>query len=196
MSSTALIILAAGGSSRMGSPKQLLGFHGKPLVRHAAETALATSCRPVIVVAGASAEEVRSALHGLDVEVVDNPAWEGGMGSSIRAGVEAARRKQCSSVILSLADQPFVTSRILDNLRAQHETSGMPIVASEYAGTVGVPAFFSESYLPRLLAFQPSEGCKRLLLSEAEAVSRVACPEAEIDVDTIEDYHAISSLPL
>ena len=179
----------------MGSPKQLLPFRGKPLVRHAAQTALATSCRPVFVVVGACAKEVCSALDGLDVEIVHNSVWDGGMGSSSRAGVEAATQKQCSAVILSLADQPFVTSRILEGLHTQHETSGMPIIASEYAGTLGVPAFFAESYFPRLLAFQPSEGCKRLLLSEGGAVCRVACPEAELDVDTVEDYRAISSLP-
>jgi molybdenum cofactor cytidylyltransferase len=176
----------------MGSPKQLLPFRGRPLVRHAVETALATACRPVIVVVGSRAPGICAALEGLDVLIVENTAWESGMGSSIAAGIEAAEQHNCSGAILALADQPFVTAEILDGLRVRHESAAVAIVASEYAGTVGVPVYFSRSYFPSLRALKPSEGCKRLIVTESPSVLRVPCPEAEMDIDTAEDYHALS----
>ena len=86
---TAIIILAAGGSTRMGTPKQLLQFEGRTLLRRAAQTALATDCRPVVVVLGASAETMRQELHGLDVVIVENANWQTGMAGSLRTGIKA-----------------------------------------------------------------------------------------------------------
>ena len=190
---TALVILAAGASTRMGWPKQLLPIEGKALVRHVAEMALATRCEPVIVVTGSSGEQVATAVDGLPVNVVRNEAWEGGMGTSIVAGVRAADEAGCSGLILALVDQPFITTEIFKELVRQHHASGKPIVASEYAGTVGVPVYFSREYFPNLLALGPSEGCKRLILSHATDVRRVPCPEAERDLDTREEYQALQS---
>ncbi len=86
---SALMILAAGASTRLGQPKQLLPFRGRSLLRHAAETALASVCRPVVVVLGAFAERLRHELNGLPVQVAMNLQWKEGMSSSIRAGLKA-----------------------------------------------------------------------------------------------------------
>jgi molybdenum cofactor cytidylyltransferase len=183
-----VVILAAGASTRMGSAKQLLDYQGKPLLRHTAEVALAANCERVIVVLGCRSSELKAALSDLPIDIVENSAWEGGMGTSIRAGVSAAVKADLDGVILGLSDQPLVTADILDTLFRTHLESGQPIVTSAYAGTVGVPVFFSREYFPHLLALEPSQGCKGVILKHTEHAIRLDCPEAEMDVDTPEDY--------
>jgi molybdenum cofactor cytidylyltransferase len=191
MKNIAVVLLAAGGSTRMGTPKQLLSYEGRPMVRHAVETALASGCDPVMVVLGSRVEEIRAALDGLDVVVVENSDWEQGMGTSIRAGISGAEIMGCDGAILALADQPLITPEILKRLVEEHEETGRPIIASEYAGTVGVPAFFAREYFPKLTALLPSEGCKAVILANLERSIRISCPEAETDIDTPADYQAV-----
>jgi molybdenum cofactor cytidylyltransferase len=190
-----VVVLAAGSSSRMGSPKQLLNYGGKPLLRHAADVALASMCgsvpRNVIVVLGSRAQELRPALEGLPVTILENPRWEEGMGTSIHSGVERAQADGLDGVILALADQPLVTSEILDRLARTHMETGQPIVAAQYAGTVGVPVFFSREFFPNLLALKPAQGCKGVILSHAGSAIHLDCPEAEMDVDTPQDYDRV-----
>src|ERR1039458_1274155 len=126
MNNIALVLLAAGGSTRMGTPKQLLPYQGRPLIRHAAETALASGCDPVVVVLGSHVEEIRTALDGLEVVVVENTEWEKGMGTSIRAGISGAEILGCEGAILALADQPLVSAEILQRLVEEHEETGRP----------------------------------------------------------------------
>lgn len=192
MNNIALVLLAAGGSTRMGSPKQLLPFQGRPLIRHAAETALASGCDPVMVVLGPHIDEIRASLDGLDVVIVENTDWEQGIGTSIRAGISGAEIMGCDGAILALADQPLITAEILKRLVEEHEETGRPIIASEYSDTVGVPAFFSREYFPKLTALLPSEGCKAVILANLEQSIRIPCPEAETDLDTPGDYRSIA----
>jgi molybdenum cofactor cytidylyltransferase len=181
----AVVVLAAGASSRMGGePKQLLRFRGKTMVRRAVDTALETACGPVIVVLGAHAGKVYAELAGTNVTFAENSDWEAGMGTSIAAGIAVADQKGCSGAILALVDQPFVTSGMLRRLLEEHELTGKPIVASEYAGTAGVPVLFERSFFGRLQVLGASHGCKNLILSNSEQASFIQCPEAEIDIDT------------
>lgn len=183
-----IILLAAGSASRMGSPKQLLDYHGKPLVRHAAEVALASGCAKVVVVVGADAAQVSGALNDLPVEFIDNPRWKEGMGTSIHAGVQAVEALGLPGAILALADQPLITPEILCNLADEHQRTGKPIVTSQYAGTVGVPVYFAKSHFAPLLALAPDHGCKSVILKHADCSLRIDCPEAEADIDTPADY--------
>jgi molybdenum cofactor cytidylyltransferase len=191
----AVILLAAGNSARMGSPKQLLDYHGKPLIRHATEIALRTKCAAVVIVLGANAAEIRNALDGIEtgqekVEVIENPRWAEGMGTSIQTGVQAVEALGFTGAILALADQPLITPEILNRLIAEHERTGQPIVASQYAGTVGVPVFFAQSHFSQLMALAPDQGCKGVILKNGDAALRIDCPEAETDIDTPLDYEA------
>ena len=129
----ALILLAAGASTRLGRPKQLLGFRGRSLLRHAAETALASVCRPVVVVLGALADRLQTELTALPVTVALNPAWAEGMAKSIRAGLKEVSSKTPGpdAVVIMLCDQPLITAGMLDQLVSMHRSSGMGIVASE-----------------------------------------------------------------
>jgi CTP:molybdopterin cytidylyltransferase MocA len=122
----AAIVLAAGASTRLGEgrSKQLLRFQGRTLLRHAAEQALASSCRPVIVVLGAEVERCQRELAGLDVHVTINAAWADGMGSSIRAGMTAlnAAAPDARAVVITLCDQPLVTGAFIDRLVERYLT--------------------------------------------------------------------------
>lgn len=184
----AVVLLAAGSSSRMGAPKQLLAYQGKPLIRYAVETAVASGCGHVIVVLGANAEPIRAALDGLPVSVVENPDWAGGMGTSIRSGITRAEELGLDGAILALADQPLITAAILARLIEEHLQTGQPIVSSQYAGTVGVPVFFAKSHFGQLLALAPDQGCKGVILRNGDQALRIDCPEAEADIDTPDDY--------
>jgi molybdenum cofactor cytidylyltransferase len=177
----------------MGAAKQLLDFAGKPMLRVAAETALGSECDPVIVVLGAHEAEVRPALLGLNVEIVVNDRWAEGMGTSIQAGLFALAKwelehREIAGTILALSDQPFVTSIFLRGLAEKHSQSGRPIVAAQYAGTAGVPAFFARETFPLLMALKPEHGCKAVILDHIADSLLVDCPEAARDIDTPEDY--------
>jgi len=174
----------------MGTPKQLLPFGGKPLVRHCAEVALA-AFQPVIAVVGASAAEVEAALSGLPVQIVHNALWEHGVGTSIHAGVSRAAELGLAGVVLLPADQPLVTAEHLRALREKQETSGKPIVASRYAGTVGVPVLFSRPYFPHLLRLVPTQGCTGIIISNERDALLVDCQAAEFDIDTPDDYASL-----
>lgn len=188
MGRVGLVLLAAGNSSRMGSAKQLLAYRGRALVRHAAEIALASVCDPVVVVVGARTPEVRQALAGLKLEIVENPRWAEGMGTSIQVGVSAAANSPLDGVVLALADQPRVTATVLDRLVEAHRDTGRPIVASGYAGTAGVPAFFARTLFEELLALHSGAGAKPLITRDPHRLAVLDCPEAALDVDTPEDY--------
>lgn len=193
MTNIGILLLAAGESTRMGTPKQLLDFHGQPLVRHAALTALASQCGPVAVVLGAAADKIRPALAELNVIVTVNPHWSGGMGTSIQAGLRALADHSLDAVILSLADQPLLTPETYRRLQRGYEATGRTVVTSEYADTVGVPVLFSREHFAELMALEPDRGCKGVIQRHIESAQRIPCPEAEADLDTPSDYQRIQS---
>jgi molybdenum cofactor cytidylyltransferase len=191
-SKCALILLAAGASSRMGSVKQLLPFRGAPLLRHAALAARAAGCDPVVVVLGAHESECREALAGLDVEIAVNHRWAEGMGTSIQAGLWALGDRDVEGAILALADQPFVAPEFLKGLAARHRETGRRIVAAQYSGTAGVPVFFARDAFALLMALKPEQGCKGVILGHPADALLVDCPEAAMDIDTPEDYARVA----
>jgi molybdenum cofactor cytidylyltransferase len=195
--SIGLILLAAGGSSRLGQPKQLLDYRGRPLLRHAAETALASRCRPVVVVLGAEVEACTAALQGLPVRLVINADWRDGLSTSLRAGLAALENETpaIDAVILSVADQPLLTPLLLDSLIEYHLRTGATRVAAEYGGKPGVPALFPRSLFPALKCLRGDEGARALLREQPGAVARVPFPDGSLDIDTTRDYENLSVLP-
>lgn len=193
--STAIIVLAAGASTRMGRPKQLLTYGGRTLLRNAAEMAAASVCRPIIVVLGAYADQMQSEIDGLPVQQVVNERWTEGMGSSISAGLEGLkhcdREGAAKAVVLMLCDQPFVTASVINNLVTVYRSNGTGIVASEYGGTVGVPALFGHEYFADLAALSGAAGAKQIIDAHTSDVVRVRFPQGATDVDTAEDYRQL-----
>jgi molybdenum cofactor cytidylyltransferase len=186
----AAVILAAGASSRLGRPKQLLMVRGKTLIARAVDTAIEAGCDPVVVVLGRDAEACKTALGDRPVVCVENIDWATGMGSSLRVGVRTARSvaAEAESVCVLLADQPNVTSQTLRRLIETKARSDRPIAVASFAGTVGPPVIVSGPALERLMNWPNEQGAKALWLAEPNDVLRVECPEAEADVDTEEDY--------
>lgn len=187
--SCALILLAAGESRRMGRPKQLLPVGDRPLVRHVTEIARSAPVSPVIVVLGAHAAEIAPSLDGLSVQVVVNTRWPEGMGSSLRAGMQAlaARQPQLDGVIVALADQPDFSAAHLASLIAAHRTTGKPIVASVADGVLRPPVFFSAAWFSRLHELHGDTGARALLQAHPAAVATVPL-DAPADLDTPADY--------
>lgn len=189
MSVIGVIVLAAGGSTRMGRPKQLLVYRGESLLRRAVRAALEADCGPVLVVLGGAADRVRPELEGLPVTAVHNPLWEQGMGGSVRAGIEQlCRGTAAGAALLMLSDQPGVTWRTLRGLIDAYASGGVDIAASEYDGALGVPALFSAALFPELLQLQGAQGAKKVITAHADIVRAVSFPEGRFDIDTPEEY--------
>ena len=191
----ALLLLAAGSSSRMGQPKQLLPYRGRTLLRHAAETAVASGCAPVVLVTGAVHEALVAEVVGLPVQTVHNLAWETGMASSIRAGLAAVQAAQPTAVLIMLSDQPLLTPELLRELVLRQQQTQMPAVAAAYGSALGVPAVFDRKLFPELLRLQGAQGANRLIAGLGAAVGRVPFPEGLLDVDTPEQYAALLQAP-
>lgn len=188
-----VIILAAGGSSRMGSPKQLLPFQGQSLVRHAAQCALGSVCDRVVVVTGCHADEVKREVEDLPLSVIENRSWQSGMSSSIRAGLEEmVTTDDIESVIVMLCDQPFVSPDVLNDLVDAQRTSGKPIVASTYGATRGVPAIFSGEFFSELALLTADQGARRVIAANPADVATISFPQGAIDVDTPHDHQIFS----
>jgi molybdenum cofactor cytidylyltransferase len=186
-----IVVLAAGMSSRLGTPKQLLVYEGKTVMVHAVETALGTGMQPLVVVLGAHAELLEKELEATKgVKIVINQGWQEGMASSIRIGVQAAMDSEpgMDALIVMVCDQPFVTGSVLKELFNTQQTSGMPMVASVYEGVSGVPALFHRNFFQSLLKLTGDRGAKKLLKDHSDLVALVNFPEGQTDIDTVQDF--------
>jgi molybdenum cofactor cytidylyltransferase len=188
----AAVLLAAGASTRMGQPKQLLPYQGRSLLRRAAETALAAGCQPVVIVTGALHQPLAAEVADLPVLLAHNDVWEAGLGTSIGVGVRAVEdaAPDAPAVLVLLADQPLITPGLLEQLITGWRQSGLP-VATAYADSVGVPAVFGRLVWPQLLALPAAAGAKPLLTRLGDELAVVAFPAAATDVDTPAQYAAL-----
>lgn len=191
------VILAAGASTRMGTPKQLLPVEGRPLIVRTVEAALASPAWPVIVVLGARAEQIRPVLARLPVLIAENPAWAEGMAASIRAGLTTLRQfsRALDGVLVALCDQPGFSAGTIEQLLAAQRQHGRGIVAAHYHGRNGAPAFFLREHFPALAALTGEEGARALLNGTPESVTSVDLPALGVDLDTPADYTALQKAP-
>jgi len=189
------IVLAAGASSRMGSPKQLLEWRNRPLLEHAVVNARAVLSERVIVVLGAQAEAVQASLDLNAVTAVVNPDWQQGMAASIRAGIRALPDSTAAALIL-LCDQPLINAGHLQKLLDVRQNEPERIVASYYLDSVGVPALFPADYFELLLALEGDRGAKPLLMKFEKELVKVALPEAVVDIDVSGDIERLTAVIL
>ena len=183
----ALIILAAGSSSRLGRPKQLLRLNGNTLLQNSIATALKIS-KNVIVVLGANEQLIRPTISDFPIEVVLNKKWTEGMSSSIRQGMSVLENKNFEAALIMLCDQPFVDAFLLEKMVSVFEKNELPIVAAEYEGKVGVPAIFDVSFFQKLKTLKGQKGAKILIINNLDKVKRIIFEKGKIDIDTEEDW--------
>ena len=181
----------------MGRPKQLLPFGGQTLLGRAVATALASTCRPIVVTTGAHRDVVEAELRRLPVVIAHNADWAQGMSSSLRVGLTAllAATEDLEGAVVSLVDQPLVGPSDIDRLVATYRQTGKHIVASEYDGTRGVPMFIGVSLFAEARTLQGKGGAKELMARYPERVALVPLAAAACDVDTPADYDRLAHLP-
>ncbi|MBA3449792.1 MAG: nucleotidyltransferase family protein [Chloroflexia bacterium] len=192
------IVLAAGRSSRLGRPKQLLPVGGEPLLRYTLGRVLASSLDQVTVVVGHEADEVRAALAGFPVGLVLNPDAALGQSTSVIAGMLALPPETEAAVML-LGDQPEVEPTVIDALIAAWRETRAPVVAPRYSDGMGNPVLFDRSLFPELTTLAGDTGARPIVLAHRNADTLLLVPVASPappDVDTEEDYAALlASLP-
>lgn len=192
----AAVVLAAGRSSRMGAINKMIAeIGGKPLVRIAAEQALAAQTSPVIVVTGHQKEKVESALKGLNVQLVHNPNYAEGLGTSLKAGI-AAVPENADGAIVCLGDMPQVDAKLIDRLIAAFDPErGALVVVPTIEGRRGNPVVWARRFFPDLMAISGDVGARHLIGNYGEAVVEVAVngEAALTDVDTPESFSAVKA---
>ena len=190
MSGVAVAVLASGGSSRLGHPKQLVVYEGDTLIRSVIGKVSALGCGRVGVVLGAHIAEILPELDEFDVSLIVNDDWRSGLGSSLRTAVQWAMTGRCEALLVVLVDQVDVTTRHLSELISCWQ-AGRTNVGSAYDGIVGVPAIFDAKSFGQILQLNNGDIGARFLLRQTPAQS-VACPAAARDVDTQADVDRLS----
>lgn len=196
MAKIGVVVLAAGASRRLGFPKQLVEFKGKPLLQHSMDVVelLEFDCR--ILMLGSNAEKIKKGLNIGNFAIIINEDWELGMGTSISKGVSAALKANSNleHILILLSDQPFVTKeKIQELIRVQLENK-KPATFSEYAGEVGVPAMFSQETFSDLMALKKDQGAKKLILEEKISFETLKFEGGNFDVDTAEDVELLKQM--
>ncbi|HEY8835504.1 MAG TPA: nucleotidyltransferase family protein [Chthoniobacterales bacterium] len=194
MSNIGAVILAAGGSSRLGRPKQLLNFRGETLIAHAIRAAAEARCRPIVVVTGDAGDAIRNEIRDTSAVVVENVDWRSGLGTSIRAGMRSLIDSN-DAIMLMTCDQPLVETALIAELIEVRKQTGKPIVASSYMNTLGVPALFDRSCFPALLSLPDDSGAKSLIVRRPADVASVLFEDGAIDIDTPEDFQRLTARP-
>ena len=192
----AAVVLAAGRSTRMGAVNKMLAeIGGKPLVRIAAEQALASRAKPVIVVTGHQRERVERALAGLPLTFVHNPDFAEGLSTSLKAGI-AALPEVADGAVVCLGDMPQVDAGLIDKLIGGFDPErGALVVVPSIEGRRGNPVLWSRRFFPDLMQIQGDIGARHLIGHYAEAVVEIplAGEAALIDVDTPESLSAVKA---
>jgi molybdenum cofactor cytidylyltransferase len=188
------VVLAAGASTRFGSPKQLVRVAGRPLLHTSVTRAAEVTGNALIVVLGAGASELAPLLKHSPGSIVVNQDWREGIASSIRVGV-GRLPPTCAGVMLLLADQAAVSADDLKRLAGTWRKQPQYIAAALYEGVCGVPAIFPRSTFRELLQLRGDAGARVLLRRNIDRIVRVPMPSAALDVDTPEDLLALEAPP-
>jgi len=188
-----IILLAAGASSRLGRPKQLLVYEGKTLLQHGIQVAIDTGIKSIIVVLGANVDFLIKETANQPIEVILNGQWAEGMAASIRCGIQhlIETAPEVNAAIIMVCDQPYVTTKLLHDLVLKYQETGKPIIASSYKNNQGTPALFDKTIFASLLALKGDVGAKRIMKANPDLVALVNFPLGEIDIDTEEDYKGL-----
>ncbi len=195
-SHSGVMILAAGASSRLGSPKQLVDYRNKPLLQHMIDLVSGLDFSGKTLVVGANETAILEAVDPGKLGVVRNQNWQEGMASSIRAGLSEILRidPNAKQVLVLLSDQPLVNLELVLDLFHAHAAGPHSLTASYYRGMAGVPALFSRVYFDELFSLQGDRGARQILNQYPERVNRVPFAQGELDIDTPQDLIRLRNL--
>ena len=190
MTNIGIILLAAGSSSRTGQSKQLLEIDGEQLLLKSTRVAVQSESEKIIVVLGANEMAHRKTIEHLPVEIIANPDWETGMGSSLKKGLRQLLQvvPQLKAALVMVCDQPLLTTEHINKLIQTFTNTNSLIVASHYSGSAGVPALFEKSLFEKLLRVEDESGAKKIIQQHKEAIQTIDFLQGAIDLDTPEDY--------
>ena len=191
-----VVILAAGSSSRLGYPKQLVEFNGITLLQHSIDIAESLEFDAKILVLGAREDEINKKIDCRNFEVVINENWEEGMSTSIRKGLSEALKleKELEHVLILLSDQPLVTREKIEELIRVQLNGNKPATFSEYAGEPGVPAIFSREIFSDLEKLKGDQGAKKLIYENDFQFGTVKFENGNFDVDTTADVELLKQM--
>lgn len=187
MQKTAILILAAGSSSRMGKPKQLLPYKNTTLLGWTISQAKKSKANNVFCVLGANAEIITKDISKHKIECILNTNFKDGLSSSIVAGIDYLKSTDFDAILIMLADQPNINSDYLNKLIKTSEENPSKIIASNYIDKIGVPAIFTKKYFPHLLNLKGDKGAKDFLNNHQSKIIKLK-PFNLVDIDTKEDY--------
>lgn len=189
-----VVVLAAGNSSRLGSPKQLLTYHNHTLIRNTvAQVSNVPDAPPIIVVTGYIHEEIVEEISDLTKCIIRNKNWELGMGSSIAFAVSAALNflPELKGILFLVSDQPFINTALIQQILEEATEKEEKIIVAKYQDTLGIPAYFPAYYFNHLLNIDPSTGAKKLIQEFSEDVSTIDFEMGSVDIDTPSDYEKL-----
>lgn len=186
-----IIILAAGASRRMGTPKQLLKIDNQTLIERAISLTQALENQQTVVVLGANAEKISPHIPSQEkVNLIINEHWQQGMGTTLKAGMEFFLRqaKSFTAIIVMVCDQPYLTTEKLQQLIIKYQETKAAIIATKYNQIKGVPALFDKRMFPKLITLNKDEGARKIIKNYDGVVATVDFPKGMIDLDTPTAY--------
>ncbi len=191
-----ILILAAGSSSRLGYPKQLVKFKGKLLLQRIIDIAEKLPVTQKVLVLGANSNSILEAIDVKDLNLIINKDWKEGMASSIRAGLYGLLEKQSDleHVLILLSDQPLLRIDQIESLIQQQLNNEVQAIFSEYDGITGVPAIFSKELFSELQKLEGDQGAKKLIYQKNLEFKTVKFEKGNFDVDTREDVELLKEL--
>jgi len=189
----AVVIVAAGESKRLGTPKQLLPYQGDTLLNRLIANLKQATDFPVFLIVGASSEKIISAISDTTISIAHNENWREGMASSIRLGIQVAQKNipNLAGILLVVCDQPFIAVPNIQALIKLQQNTDLPIAASYYANTLGTPALFHKTVFPDLLQLSGDVGAKNIIQQRGKEVAKLHFEEGLVDIDTPEDYQQL-----
>ncbi|MBT8233877.1 MAG: nucleotidyltransferase family protein [Saprospiraceae bacterium] len=190
-----ILVLAAGSSSRLGQPKQLLPFKGTNLLTYVVQECIESSIGNVSVVLGAHYEKLKEQIKSLDCNVLYNRNYTDGLGTSIATGVKEIVKKDSDGVINVLVDQPYFDRNILRKILALRETKSPSIIVSKYSTSSGPPVFFDKSHFEDLMALKTDIGAKEIIRNNKSIVQYIDFEKGGVDIDREEDLSILDDIP-
>ncbi|MBB4077634.1 molybdenum cofactor cytidylyltransferase [Lewinella aquimaris] len=185
----AILMLAAGSSTRMGRPKQLLPWRGETLLRHTIQRTEPIAATARFVMLGAHREEIERSIKDLKINILYHQNYSEGLGSTISSGVrQIVNSGRFTHLLIALGDQPGVETRYLQQVVDAAARAPTRFIATAYGEHSGVPALFPAAYFPDLIALDGDAGAGQILKANPSGVLRLHPPAPIFDIDTPEDY--------